>query len=45
MTITEADDFEKDPLYSLSIRLREWDERAKRLSEKPYHVSVYEQVT
>ncbi len=29
MTAAEAEAFEKDPLFALSIRMREWDERAK----------------
>jgi len=29
MTATEAEQFENDPLFSLSIKMREWDETAK----------------
>jgi phosphonate degradation associated HDIG domain protein len=29
MTAAEAEAFEADPLFALSIRMREWDERAK----------------
>ena len=29
MNAVEANDFEKDPLFDLSIRMRRWDELAK----------------
>lgn len=31
MTRDEADKFEKDPLFLLSIKMREWDETAKKI--------------
>jgi 2-amino-1-hydroxyethylphosphonate dioxygenase (glycine-forming) len=31
MTRVEADKFEKDPLFDLSIRMRHWDEKAKEI--------------
>ncbi len=32
MSREEADDFEKDPLFDLSIRMRHWDEQAKEMN-------------
>jgi 2-amino-1-hydroxyethylphosphonate dioxygenase (glycine-forming) len=32
MTNEEATNFEKDPLFSLSIKMREWDEQAKEIN-------------
>jgi 2-amino-1-hydroxyethylphosphonate dioxygenase (glycine-forming) len=32
MTASEASNFEKNPLFSLSIKLREWDEQAKEVN-------------
>ena len=29
MSEDEADVFERDPLFEVSLRMREWDERAK----------------
>lgn len=31
MSEAEADAFERDPLFSVSLRMREWDERAKEV--------------
>ncbi|BBH43773.1 phosphonate degradation HD-domain oxygenase [Pseudomonas sp. KU43P] len=31
MTEAEADDFERDPLFKVSLRMREWDEQAKEV--------------
>ncbi|MFJ4113625.1 phosphonate degradation HD-domain oxygenase [Pseudomonas sp. NPDC089758] len=31
MTEAQADAFERDPLFSVSLRMREWDERAKEV--------------
>jgi predicted HD phosphohydrolase len=32
MNRQEADNFEKDPLFDLSIRMRHWDEKAKEIN-------------
>ena len=31
MSVAEADAFERDPLFVVSLRMREWDERAKEV--------------
>jgi predicted HD phosphohydrolase len=31
MTESEAEAFEKDPLCAVSLRMRQWDERAKEM--------------
>ena len=31
MTVEEAQAFERDPLYAISLRMRHWDERAKEM--------------
>lgn len=31
MNEAEADAFERDPLFEVSLRMRDWDERAKQV--------------
>ena len=31
MTLAEAEDFERDPLCTISLRMRQWDEQAKQM--------------
>ncbi|WP_149087232.1 phosphonate degradation HD-domain oxygenase [Pseudomonas prosekii] len=31
MTLAEAEDFERDPLCAISLRMRQWDEQAKEM--------------
>ena len=31
MTLAEAEDFERDPLCAISLRMRQWDEQAKQM--------------
>lgn len=33
MTLEEANNFEKDPLFDVSIRMRHWDEQAKEMNK------------
>ncbi|MBJ9974653.1 HD domain-containing protein [Pseudomonas sp. S75] len=40
MSEAEADAFERDPLFSVSLRVREWDERAKQVGVPPMDLTV-----
>ncbi|MFJ2984353.1 MULTISPECIES: phosphonate degradation HD-domain oxygenase [unclassified Pseudomonas] len=40
MTDEEADAFERDPLFSVSLRMREWDERAKEIGVPVVELAV-----
>lgn len=44
MNDTEADSFEKDPLFSLYIKLREWDDRAKEKNKALLSLDKYKQM-
>lgn len=44
MTEMESVEFEKDPLHPLYIKLREWDDKAKEVSESSAYVEYYRQM-